>query len=142
MSITIKQLAALAEEFEFDLAEARSFLGHTEPKKRGRPSKGSDSDSDDGKPTTKCVGSTCKAQTKTATKTASKAKIDTPREKRSPTGYHLYMASVSTKVGDSLKKATKDGKLSRGAVASEVGRLWQLLDEKKRDSWNTKAKAA
>ena len=86
MSITIKQLAALAEEFEFDLTEARTFLGHAEPKKRGRPSKGSDSDSDDGKPATKCVGSMCKAPTKCVgskckapTKSASPAKLDTPR---------------------------------------------------------------
>ena len=52
------------------------------------------------------------------------------------------MASVSTKVGADLKKAADDGKLVRGAVAAEVGRLWKALDEKKRASWNTKAKAA
>ena len=39
MSITLKQLQALSEEFEFDYNEARKFLGHSEPKKRGRPSK-------------------------------------------------------------------------------------------------------
>ena len=48
MSITIKQLAALAEEYKFDFEEARRFLGHAEPKKRGRPSKkSSDSESSD-----------------------------------------------------------------------------------------------
>ena len=138
MSITIKQLAALAEEFDFDLHEARAFLGHSEPKKRGRPCKGSDSDSDDEKRNTNCVGAKCKAPTKSATPT----KIDTTNEKRGPTGYNLFVASVSAKVTADLKKGAHDGKLSRGAVSSEVGRLWKALDEKKRATWNTKAKVA
>ena len=142
MSITIKQLAALAEEFDFDLADARTFLGHSEPKKRGRPSKaGSDSDSDD-EPVKKCVGSACKKTASPKTKAASpKTKPASPKEKRGPSGYNLFMTANGTKVGAKLKKAAGDEKLARGVVASEVGKLWKGLTEKQREAWNAKAKA-
>ena len=136
MSITIKQLEALSEEFNFDLAEARAFLGHTEPKKRGRPPKNSDSDTDDEKPVTKKSESGSKAKSKSNTK------VDSPREKRAPTGYQLFMSDISDKVQKDLKAAAKDGKPARGAFVAEVAKRWNDLSEKQQEKWNTKAKSA
>ena len=125
MSITIKQLAALAEEFDFELADARRFLGHTEPKKRGRPTKkGDDSDSDD----EKCSGGK-----------STPRKTETPRGKRAPTGYQLFMGSTAGKVSAELKKAAGDRKLAPGAVITEVGKRWKGLTEKQRMTWVAKA---
>ena len=118
MTITIKQLAALAEEFNFDLADARRFLGHTEPQKRGRPT----STSDERTP------KVCRGQ---------KCSNDTPRGK---TGYQLYMAEFSTRIGAELKQRAEGGKLARGAVASEVGKRWKALDERYREKFITRAK--
>jgi len=130
MSITIKQLQALSEEFNFDMASARSFLGHADPKKRGRPSKDSGSDSDGEKPVAKSSDSKCKSSTK----------VETPREKRAPTGYQLYMSDVSSKVQTDLKKAASDGTVARGAFVTEVAKRWKALDEKQREKWVKKAK--
>ena len=138
MSITITQLQALSEEFNFDLAEARAFLGHAEPKKRGRPPKDSDSDSDDEKSVTKKSESGSKANAKTKTTT----KVESPRAKRAPTGYQLFMVNISDKVQKELKATAKDGKPARGAFVTKVAKRWKALSEKQQVKWNTKAKDA
>lgn len=125
MSITLKQLEALSEEFDFDYLEARRFLGHGETKKRGRPAKsGNDSDSD-------CSGKNCP-------KTKPKAK-STGEKKRTQTGYQLYMSTISTKVSAELKKSAGDKKLSPGVIFKEVGKRWGELSDRQKETWNKKA---
>lgn len=132
MSITLKQLAALAEEFDFDYLEARQFLGHNVSQKRGRPAKkSSDSDSDDEKPVKKCTGGSCKKPTSSS---------DKPKGKRGPTGYNLFMAANSSIVTAKLKKKAGGDPLPRGAAAAEIGKVWKALSEKQREAWNEKAK--
>lgn len=129
MSITIKQLAALAEEFKFDFDEARRFLGHAEPKKRGRPSKkSSDSESSD--------------EEKAPPKTKAKAKEETkpPTEKSPKTGYQLFLSEKAGPIGKKLRKEAGDKKLARGEVSAEVGRQWKALSDKKREEWSESAK--
>jgi len=129
MSITIKQLAALAEEYKFDFEEARRFLGHAEPKKRGRPSKkSSDSESSD--------------EEKAPPKSKAKAKEEPkpPTEKAPKTGYQLFLSEKAAPIGEKLRKEAGDKKLARGQVSAEVGRQWKALTDKTRGAWNEAAK--
>ena len=138
MSITLKQLQALSEEFEFDYNEARKFLGHSEPKKRGRPYKKVDSDSDD----EVCAGSKCvkddkkpraprndnKTNKKNTPRTEAKKPGRPPANKpdaskgggRAPTGYNLFV---------------KD----HGKPITQCAKEWKALSDTKRASWNSKA---
>jgi len=92
MSITIKQLEALAEEFSFDIGDARSFLG-IEAKKRGRPAKS--------------VDDSPKASPRASTKASTKA---SPREsqketgKRAPSGYNLFVKNQGVSVTEAAKQ--------------------------------------
>jgi len=129
MSITLKQLKALSEEFKFDYLDARVFLGHGEQKKRGRPTKKSD-DSDSG---SNCSGGKCSPKAKATDKATDKA------VKRGPTGYQVFMVNVSTKVSADLKKAAGDKKLEPGAVFKEVGKRWGDLSDRQKETWNKKA---
>ena len=131
MSITIKQLAALSEEFKFDFEEARRFLGHTEPKKRGRPSKkSSDSESSDEE----------KAPPKSKAKAKAKEETKPLTEKSPKTGYQLFLSEKAGSIGEKLRKEAGDKKLARGEVSAEVGRQWKALSDKKREEWNEAAK--
>ena len=142
MSITLKQLQALSEEFEFDYNEARKFLGHSEPKKRGRPPKKVDSDSEDEVcVTSKCVKDDKKPRSprndnKTKKQDTSKSeakKQDTPRSEtkktgasksggRPPSGYNLFVKHQGKPITESAKE-------------------WKALSDAKRASWNSKAAA-
>ncbi len=131
MSITIKQLAALAEEYKFDFEEARRFLGHAEPKKRGRPSKkSSDSESSDEE----------KAPPKSKAKAKAKEEPKPPTEKSPKTGYQLFLSEKAGSIGEKLRKEAGDKKLARGEVSAEVGRQWKALTDKERGVWNAKVK--
>jgi hypothetical protein len=92
MSITVKQLEALAEEFSFDIGDARSFLG-IEAKKRGRPAKSVD-DSPRASP---------RASTKTSPK-ASPKKVPTESVKRPPSGYNLFVKNQGVSVTEAAKQ--------------------------------------
>tara|TARA_A100001388_G_scaffold16426_1_gene10904 strand:+ start:3452 stop:3871 length:420 start_codon:yes stop_codon:yes gene_type:complete len=127
MSITLKQLQALSEEFEFDYNEARKFLGHSDPKKRGRPSKKVDTDSDDDV----CTGSKCGKDVKkpraprndNKTKKQETPKSEAKKSKgggRAPSGYNLFV---------------KD----QGKPITECAKEWKKLTDAKRASWNSKA---
>ena len=136
MSITLKQLQALSEEFEFDYNEARKFLGHSDPKKRGRPSKKAplgvaeaciDSDSDDDV----CTGSKCGKDVKkpraprndNKTKKQETPKSEAKKSKgggRAPSGYNLFV---------------KD----QGKPITVCAKEWKKLSDAKRASWNSKA---
>jgi hypothetical protein len=117
MTITIKQLEALADEFEFDLSEARQFLGHTKPKK-----------CKDGK----CQDGKCKD---------GKCQVSKSSHKKTPkTGYLLFLNEKAGPIGDKLRRAADDNKLGRGDVSSEVGKQWRALTDKSRENWNNKAK--
>ena len=113
MSITIKQLEQLANEYHFDINEARRFLGK-EPKKRGRPSK-TDSDSEDDKP---------RKPSSSASKKSSKEKEEKPSSggKRGPSGYNLFVKN-------------------QGVGISEGAKQWKALSDSARGKWNAKAKA-
>jgi len=145
MSITIKQLAALAEEFKFDFDEARRFLGHAEPKKRGRPSKkSSDSESSDEEkspPKTKAKAKEeTKAKAKEETKAKAKEETKPPTEKSPKTGYQLFLSEKAGPIGKKLRNEAGDKKLARGEVSAEVGRQWKALSDKKREEWSESAK--
>lgn len=150
MSITLKQLQALSEEFDFDYNEARKFLGHSEPKKRGRPPKKVDSESEDEVCVTlKCVkddkkprsprndNKTKKQETprseakKQETPKSEAKKQDTPRSEtkktgasksggRPPSGYNLFVKDQGKSITESAKE-------------------WKALSDAKRASWNSKA---
>ena len=119
MSITIKQLEELANEYHFDVDEARRFLGK-EPKKRGRPSK-ADSETSDGS-SKKCVGSECTKSPKA--KASPKAKeAKSTSAKRGPSGYNLFVKN-------------------QGIAITEAAKQWKGLSDSAREKWNAKAKAA
>ena len=132
MSITLKQLQALSEEFEFDYNEARKFLGHTEPKKRGRPSKKVDSDSDDEvcvkdekKPRAPRNDNKTKKQNtpRSETKKQDTSKSEAKKSKgggRGPSGYNLFVKHQGKSITESAKE-------------------WKALSDAKRASWNSKA---
>ena len=134
MSITIKQLAALAEEYKFDFEEARRFLGHAEPKKRGRPpKKSSDSESSDEEK----APPKSKAKAKEEPKPPTEKKAMPPPEKKKTTpktGYQLFLSENAGRIGVVVKK------LGRGGFSAEVGRQWKALSDKKREEWNEAAK--
>jgi len=137
MSITIKQLAALAEEYKFDFEEARRFLGHAEPKKRGRPSKkSSDSESSDEEK----APPKSKAKAKEEPKPPTEKKAKPPTEKAPKTGYQLFLSEKAAPIGEKLRKEAGDKKLARGQVSAEVGRQWKALTDKTRGAWNEAAK--
>ena len=144
MSITIKQLAALAEEYKFDFEEARRFLGHAEPKKRGRPSKkSSDSESSDEEKAP--PKSKAKAKEEPKPPTEKKAKPPPEKKKTTPkTGYQLFLSENAGPIGEKLRRARKSlgwsEKLHRGEVSAEAGRQWKALTDAKREEWNTTAK--
>ena len=115
MSITIKQLEALAEEFSFDIGDARSFLG-IELKKRGRPAKSDDDSFKKSSP-----------KAKTSPKASPNAKASpraTPKEtgKRAPSGYNLFVKN-------------------QGISIVEAAKQWRALSDSGRQKWNAKAKA-
>ena len=92
MSITLKQLEELANEYHFDVNEARRFLGN-EPKKRGRPAK-KDTDSDNG--SAKCTGANCKK--------SPKANDEKPAGKRGPSGYNLFVKGQGVSIAEAAKQ--------------------------------------
>ena len=122
MSITIKQLGALSKKFDFDIDEARRFLGHTEPKKRGRPvKKTNDSEEEAGLlafMNEVCSGGTCKKSASSKSKTK-KPESKSPTGKRT-TGYQLYMKS-------------------QGVPIVVAAKQWKALSDSTRKSWNSKA---
>lgn len=112
MSITLKELEILANEYCFDVNEARAFLGK-DIKKRGRPSK-KDSDSD---------GETPKKTPVTKGKPISpKPKDESTKPKRGPSGYNLFVKN-------------------QGVSVTEAAKRWNELADYRRQLWNTKAKA-
>ena len=138
MSITIKQLTALAEEFKFDLEEARRFLGHAEPKKRGRPAKKSSDpeSSDEEKAPPKS-----KAKEEAKPPTEKKAPAPTEKKKTHPkTGYQLFLSENASRIGGEVRKEAGVKKLARGGFSAEVGRQWKALTDKERGVWNAKVK--
>ena len=124
MSITIKQLQALAEEFDFDLLEARAFLGHTTNKKK-----------------TETLGDRLNDKAKTKSKTNTSEREDKGEKKKKVSGYTLYAKSVSASVTSDLRGNLPTGvdKLAPGATLKEIGRRWKALDEASRKKWNRKA---
>ena len=141
MSITITQFNMLANKYNFNVDEARAFIGLPVSSKRGRPSKSQ----------YVCVGGNCsdcssddEIQTKKADKTVAKAvKADKDdkddKKKRGPSGYNLFMSENRTKIAEKLKKASKGDKLEKGALFSAVGSQWKALSDKDKAKWNTKA---
>jgi hypothetical protein len=141
MSISLKQLLALSEEFEFDYNEARRFLGHSEPKKRGRPAKKVDrmvdSDSDQHsisperrvkKPPAPRNDHKSKKQEKPRSEVKKPGRPSAnkpPASKggcRAPSGYNLFVKHQGKSITESAKE-------------------WKALSEAKRASWNSKAAA-
>jgi hypothetical protein len=134
MSITIKQLEELSNKYNFDVAEARAFLGHKKPEKRGRPAKKMD---DPGKKRdditlegltaflSKSLGSSCNTSPVT-TKKMNTQKTETKKSEtkstsgRRPSGYNLFVKQS-------------------GLPIAEAAKQWKDLSDNKRKAWNTKA---
>jgi hypothetical protein len=110
MSITIKQLEALAEEFNFDIYEARSFLG--KEKKRGRPPK---RDTEWEYETPK------KSPVKKTSPKKSPRETEKSSGKRAPSGYNLFVKN-------------------QGVSIVEAAKQWRGLSDSSRDKWNSKAR--
>ena len=138
MSITLKQLQALSEEFEFDYNEARKFLGHSEPKKRGRPSKKADSDSDD----EVCTGSKCLKDGKKPRAPCNEHKTkkqDTPRSEAKKPGRPPANNPQASKGGGRAPSGYNLFVKHHGKSITESAKEWKGLSDAKRASWNSKA---
>lgn len=164
MSITLKQLQALSEEFEFDYNEARKFLGHPEPKiKRSRPSNNVDNtvDSDPDqhsisherrrvkdvrKPPTPPndhktkTQNTPKSETKKqGTPRSETKKLDTPRSETKKISRTPANKSETSKAGGRPPTGYNLFVKHQGKSITESAKQWKELSDAKRASWNSKA---
>ena len=140
MPITDAQFKLLAQEYMFDINEAKSFLGISQPKKSQStkevkfPSIPTHipyvSDSEFRK---------LSENTRTAKSTKSTKSTKSGNETRTPTGYHLFLSKKKDAVKAELQKR---GEIPSHGVVIEIAKQWKQLSKEKRDAWNSKAKNA
>ena len=128
MSISAAQLKLLADEYMFNLERAQAFLDAQ--KKLQRESK------------KKIPGSSIPALLSPSDLKPSRSSA-TPRGTRGPTGYNLFVSTMSPGVKASLAaKLHKGQSLPPRAAITEVGRQWKALSDADRLSWNRRAALA
>ena len=131
MPLTDQQLKILANHYMFDVTEARKLLGLDEPSKRGRPPKVPKFPDTPGSKIPQILHPT--DLTKTNTTSRSKA----TKQKRRPSGYHLFMSHYKDRIRDELEKRGE----SRSSVVSIIALKWKELPEEKKKGWLDKANA-
>ena len=65
---------------------------------------------------------------------------DTPKKKRSPTGYLVFSNANRDMVKQHLSDI--DESVNPKDVTRELARRWKLLSDEERDDWNSKAKSS
>jgi hypothetical protein len=148
MSISIADLRALANEFNFDEMDARRFLGIS-TKPRGSKS----TSTPRATPAPKCTNDSCssdssesessqsptpapKKRGRPPKNSTSSSKPESPKDdkkKRGPSGYNLYVADASQR----LKKLNPQ--MKQKDLMKEIGAEWKALSQARQSYWKNEA---
>ena len=86
------------------------------------------------KPVAEAGGMTTKKETKGLKKNGE------PRKKRAPCGYMVFSNENRFRVREQLLDEAEGEKVPPGAVVKKLAELWNALDEKEKETYNTRAK--
>jgi len=137
MTITDAQFKLLAQEYMFDINEAKSFLGISQTKKSQSTKELKFPTIPSHIPYVKNSNFGKLSDSMSVKSVKSVRSVKSVNETRTPTGYHLFLSRKKDAVKAELQKR---GEIPSHGVVIEVAKQWKQLSKEKRDAWNAKAK--